>query len=425
MRTIPPPLPRRSRVAGGDRRCVALLAPAAWSEELGKDLAAKLTPEQRKIYLDYSKAKGQHDKRHNAYWAPRGGQARRRRAKRLLAQAYDADDYIAQQPPKYAGPELPAEIAKIVIEVKPPVPAPPLPKVADFLAHAKALYGFVPTPTSEQDFKRRYAQEALAVGLTKDQVVRIYALETGGQGTYDMQSGINPLTKQGRAISSALGYAQLLHANSTSELVKYGEASPSACWRWRRRRAPRASAPKRCAPRRRSLRRMLREARSIPNEWGAHVKFAGTPKGLGIHTLNLDADVGPWLQVLKLKALKDEAAAAGRASLTGSRDRADEPRRPAHRPRDDDAGRPEHADGEFLQRGRLLPQHHRAREDRRRAAAGAQRPHGGQREEARRRSSSRRSSTRLRGASILHRQLAGVRPLAPRNVVAATSGRGV
>ena len=63
---------------------------------------------------------------------------------------------------------------------------------------------------------------------------------------------------------------------------------------------------------------MLKAARTVPNEWGEHVKFAGTPPGLGIHALNLDADVGPWLQVLKLKALKDEAAAAGRESLAGS-----------------------------------------------------------------------------------------------------------
>jgi hypothetical protein len=317
MRTIPPAFPRR-RALLAIAAAVALLAPAAWSEELGKNLAAKLTPEQRKSYLDYAKAKGQHDKRHNAYWARVEAKRDARRAKRLLAQAYDADDYIAQQPPKYAGPELPADIAKIVFEVKPPVPAPPLPTVADFLAHAKALYGFVPTPTSEQDFKRRYAQEALAVGLTKDQVVRIYALETGGQGTYDMQSGFNPLTKQGRAISSALGYAQLLHANSTSELVKHGDA-------FARRLLALAGAPGTSRERAEALRakaaivrHMLREARSIPNEWSAHVKFAGTPPGLGIHTLNLDADVGPWLQVLKLKALKDEAAAAGRASLAGS-----------------------------------------------------------------------------------------------------------
>ncbi len=157
-----------------------------------------------------------------------------RRAKRLLGQQYEAEDYIAQQPPKYAGAELPADVAKIVTEIRPPVLVPPLPTVSDFLAHAKALYGFEPTPTSEQDFKRKDAQEALAVGLTKDQVVRIYALETGGQGTYDMQSGFNPLTKQGRAISSALGYAQLLHANSVGELVKHGRVSHGASSLWRR-----------------------------------------------------------------------------------------------------------------------------------------------------------------------------------------------
>jgi hypothetical protein len=318
MRTIHSFSVRCGTLALGIAAGVALLAAGAQSEELSKDLAAKLTPEQRKVYLDYSKAKDQHDKRHKAYWLRVEAKRDARRAKRLLGQQYDAEDYIAQQPPKYAGPELPGEIAKIVTEIKPSVPAPPLPTVSDFLAHAKAQFGFEPTLTTEQDFKRSYAQEALAVGLTKDQVVRIYALETGGQGTFDMQAGFNPLTKQGRAISSALGYAQLLHANSVGELVKHGE-------NFARRLLAMASAPG-TPPERVDalkakaaiLRRMLKAARTVPNEWGAHVTYAGTPPGLGIHALNLDADVGPWLQVLKLKALKDEAAAAGRESLAGS-----------------------------------------------------------------------------------------------------------
>src|SRR5262245_66131931 len=66
------------------------------------------------------------------------------------------------------------------------------------------------------------------------------------------------------------------------------------------------------------LRKMLKAARTVPNEWGAHQRFAKTPSGLGIHALNLDADVGPWLQVLKLKSLKDSAAAYGRPNLTGA-----------------------------------------------------------------------------------------------------------
>lgn len=296
-----------------------LLSPAgAWPQEVAKELADKLTPQQRQVYLGYRKARGLHDRQHKIYWARVEAKRDARRAKRLLGQEYAADDYVAEQPPKYAGPELPADIAKIVTEIKPPVPVPPLPTVSDFLANAKAHYGFVPTATTEQDFKRKYALEALAVGLTKDQVVRIYALETGGQGTYDMQAGFNPLTKQGRAISSALGYAQLLHANSVGELVKHGES-------FARRLLATANVPGTPAERVEALRekaamlrRMLRSARSVPNEWGAHMKFAGTPPGLGIHALNLDADVGPWLQVLKLKGLKDDAVAAGRASLAGS-----------------------------------------------------------------------------------------------------------
>jgi hypothetical protein len=48
------------------------------------------------------------------------------------------------------------------------------------------------------------------------------------------------------------------------------------------------------------------------------VRFGGTPAGLGIHALNLDADVGPWMQVLKLKGLREDAERAGRGALSGA-----------------------------------------------------------------------------------------------------------
>ena len=319
MNTTHPRLRRRGTVALAILASALVLVPSgAWSQGTPKELVDRLAPAQRTIYEDYRKARDQFERQHRSYWQRVEAKRDARKAKRLLGQEYAAEDYVAQQPPKYAGPELPGEIAKIVTEVKPPVPERPIATVADFLEHAKSLYGFVPTPTSEREFKRRYAQEALALGLTKDQVVRIYALETGGQGTYDMQSGYNPITKQGRPISSALGYAQLLHANSTSELVKHGE-------RFARRLLAMATAPGTAPEQAEALRakaaivrRMLKAARSIPNEWGEHVRFAGTPPGLGIHALNLDADVGPWLQVLKLRGLKDDAERAGRASLSGS-----------------------------------------------------------------------------------------------------------
>ena len=64
---------------------------------------------------------------------------------------------------------------------------------------AKRVYNFTPERVSEKEFKLRYAEEASALGLTKEEVVRVYALETGGVGTYDMQSGVHPSNKAGRA----------------------------------------------------------------------------------------------------------------------------------------------------------------------------------------------------------------------------------
>jgi hypothetical protein len=297
---------------------VVLAPDAAWPQATPKALVDRLTPQQRKIYEDYRRARDQFEAQHRAYWQRVEAKRDARKAKRLLGQPFDADDYIARQPPKYAGPELPADIARIVTEVKPPPPERPMATVEDFLAQAKAQYGFVPTPTTEREFKRRYAIEALAVGLSKDQVVRIYALETGGQGTYDMQAGFNPTTRTGKAISSALGYAQLLHANSTSELVKHGEGFARRLIAMAAVRGTDAARAEALRAKATIVRRMLRAARSIPYEWAHHVRFAGTPAGLGIHALNLDADVGPWLQVLKLRGLKDAAEQAGRRNLSGS-----------------------------------------------------------------------------------------------------------
>jgi hypothetical protein len=293
------PISLRVAVIGFAVGIAAMCLPClSQAEEIRSDLAERLTPDQLRIYDEYRKARIAFDRQHQAYWRAVDAKRDARRARRMLGQDYTADDYIREQPPKYRGPEL-------------------LPNVADFLENAKTQFGFVPTPTTEREFKRRYAQEALAVGLTKDQVVRIYALETGGQGTYDMQSGINPITKQGKPISSALGYAQLLHANSTSEFVKYGES-------WAKRLLAMAAKPgtppqQATALRTKAstLRRMLRVARSVPNEWSSHVAFGGSPKGQAIHALNMDADVGPWLQVLKLRGLKDDAEKAGRPNLTG------------------------------------------------------------------------------------------------------------
>lgn len=291
----------------------------ARAAEINAELAARLTPPQQRAYLAYREARSVFDKAHQAYWARVETKRDARRARRMLGQAYMPEDYVLMQPPQYKGPELPGDIARIVAALRPAAEAPPpLPDVSDFLRHAKEQFGFVPKVTSERDFKRRYAMESLRVGLTKDQVVRVYALETGGNGTYDTLSGINPVTRQGTPKSSALGYAQILHANSIGAVAKHGDE-------FAKRLTALAAIPGTPAARAAELkakaailRKMMKVARSVPYEWNVHRRLAATAKGLGIHTLNLDIDVGPWLQVLKLKSLLDTAVAAGYPKLTSA-----------------------------------------------------------------------------------------------------------
>jgi len=62
---------------------------------------------------------------------------------------------------------------------------------------------------------------------------------------------------------------------------------------------------------------MIRSARSVPDDWYRHVAFAQNSKGYGMHAINLDGDIGPWLQSLKLRGLKDFAARKGVTNLSG------------------------------------------------------------------------------------------------------------
>jgi hypothetical protein len=297
---------------------VAMVGPLSAQETLAEKIA-ELTPEQRRIYDTVRSQRASFDAELDGYWAAVNARRDERKRKHASAQPYTSRDYVLTQPPKYAGPALPDAIAKLIQLASPPPLDPERAGVADFLHNAKTIYKFIPEVTTETDFKRRYAAEAIAIGLTKEQVVKVYALETGGIGTYDMQAGIHPQKRTGKPISSALGYAQLLHANSVNELVKHGSS-------FIQRLETMAQQDKSPTPwRKQSLRTkayvvraMLADARSVPNDWSEHVRLGGTPKGLAIHALNLDADIGPWLQVIKLKGLKETAMKeGGRAALTG------------------------------------------------------------------------------------------------------------
>ena len=138
---------------------------------------------------------------------------------------------------------------------------------------------------------------ALAAGLTKDQVVRIYGFEATGNGNYDVEAGLE-YNKHGRAITTALGYNQLLATNSVEIVAENGSQFINAL------RGQAAQLPddhkQALDGKIEILRRMIAFARSVPDAWGQHEILANTQKGLGVHALNLDLDVGPMLQTQKL-----------------------------------------------------------------------------------------------------------------------------
>ncbi|MBY0225308.1 MAG: hypothetical protein K2Q28_05830 [Hyphomicrobium sp.] len=299
---------------------IPVVTPARATPEAS--FAASLGGSERRTFETYIAARRFYNLTLNEFWSEVDEKRAQRRKKRAADQPITAKDYAKGFPPEYSGPRLPADLAKRwakfqeAQEEKKPPPEP-RPGVEDFLAHAREQFGFVPERIPEREFKRRYAREALRVGLTKDQVVRVYALETSGLGTADMVAGIHPITKKGTPISTAIGYAQLLSANSTSELVKHG---PGFIARLKRMAAGARSpdAAKRYERKAQILTRMLAVAKSVPNEWSRHVALGRTAKGYGIHAINIDGDIGPWLQVLKLEGLKELAAKKGRPRLTGA-----------------------------------------------------------------------------------------------------------
>ena len=278
----------------------------------------RLTPDQRRAFDQWHQGRTAYDAELDAYWQAIDTRKAERKRKRAAAEAVTARDYVATHPPKYMGPPLRPDIAEVLATVQASAPETALPLVTDYLAMARQHFSFAPLLTTEQEFKRRYAYEALRVGLSKDQVLRVYALETGGRGTYDMQSGFDPETKKGRAISSAIGYAQLLHGNSVNELVTHGDHFVA---RLNAMSVTSGVPPQRAQQliaKAQTVRAMIRVAKSVPNEWSEHVKLGGSPRGMGIHALNLDADVGPWMQVLKLNGLRTLAEKSGRPRLAGA-----------------------------------------------------------------------------------------------------------
>ena len=152
-------------------------------------------------------------------------------------------------------------------------------------------------PKSEAEFQQAYAKVATEAGLTREQAVRIYAFETGGNGEYDTQAG-RTSNKNAKPISTAIGYNQLLTANSVNLLAGHGDKFLAAL---NSAAAGLTEADRDAMDRKiEVLQKMIAVSRSVPYSWNAHGKLARTDGGKGIHAATLDRDIGPLLQTQKL-----------------------------------------------------------------------------------------------------------------------------
>ncbi|MGV3634197.1 MAG: hypothetical protein ACO1NY_07585 [Pseudorhodoplanes sp.] len=241
-------------------------------------------------------ARAKHEAVAGPYWARVGDMRKNRVAKRRNGEPVVLSDYVLEQPPVYAGPPCPRDPS--VKQEDQPDDKPELPVVADFLRSAKEHFGFVPEQANESDFKRAYVKVASAAGITREQAVRIYGFETGGNGRFDAQAGLIFNKPGARAISTALGYNQLLTANTTSLLAGKGGHFVKVL---QDRAAGLSGEPRKTLERKADiLKRMVAFSRSVPEQWSEHVRLARTEKGYGLHALNLDIDIGPLLQTQKL-----------------------------------------------------------------------------------------------------------------------------
>jgi hypothetical protein len=273
----------------------ALAAEAQKDQAAAPAVSAEAMAQYRRALAEYQAARTAYAAAADAYWSSIAQQRRQRNAKRANHEQLSIDDYVLTQPPVYAGPPKPRDPSKPTEQVPPP---PYVPVVSDFLADARQEFEFAPrTPQSESEFKRAYAKVALAAGLNTEQIVRIYSFEAGGNGEYDVQAG-RERDKQARAITTALGYNQLLATNSVEIIAESGDTFVKSL---QARAAILPDAEKKALQSKlATMHRMIDFARSVPDDWNQHQVLANTPKGLGVHALNLDVDVGPYLQTQKL-----------------------------------------------------------------------------------------------------------------------------
>jgi hypothetical protein len=274
---------------------LALLLMTPQAGAMAQASSPQAIAEYRRLLGEYQDARAAFEQEASAYWNSIAEKRRGRNARRREHLPVGLDDYVLTQPPVYTGPKRPVNPEGEPAPEARPRERKAIPLVGDLLQAASEHFQWTPQkPASEAEFKRAYARVAAAAGLTREQAVRVYSFETGGNGNYDMQSGL----RSGRAISTAIGYNQLLTTNSVELMAEQGHEFV----RELTQRAAQLSGPSRKAMDHKIavLKKMVAYARSVPDDWSAHERLADTPQGWAIHAMVLDVDIGPLLQTHKL-----------------------------------------------------------------------------------------------------------------------------
>jgi hypothetical protein len=231
-----------------------------------------------------------------AYWKSVAEMRNVRATKRRNNETILITDYVLTQPPGY---KKVAELEDcddldIVAGASPRIPV-----ASDFLNAASTHFEFSPLrPLYENDYKQSYAKVAAANGVSQQQAVKIYAFESGGNGTYDVQAGLEYPVPGARAISTALGYNQLLAANTINLFTTHGDRIVQLLANKSMQLPEEARLP--IEQKILVVKRMVALARTTGGEWSEQMRLGSTPKGLALHAMIFDVEVGPILQMLKL-----------------------------------------------------------------------------------------------------------------------------
>lgn len=287
---VPTPTPApRSTIRPEPRPGVSLPAPA---DNGG-------LPAYRRAMAAYETARAQFVAKTETYWD--GIASRRSQRSGLTVDKLRDSNFVNDAPP--VAPRRPNPTTYGLPEdfERPPQEPSTIKRVPDFLESARVQrYALDVSPRNGTDaeraafetaFRERYVAAAREVGLTREQLLGVFTFETGGNGTHDLQSGLNA-KGEGRPASTALGYAQLLAAKSIDVIATHGDVIADRL---------QAEGQTEKAALVRLMRRQVRAVHNGAPNWGQAQAMARTDLGRGVHAANLDLYIGPHLQVTKLE----------------------------------------------------------------------------------------------------------------------------